>query len=218
MTDGEAGREGSFYESLIEFRVAETTIDNLFPTDWRQTIARNRAFYIRGLGWFRSNVEETISNIRDPDRRLSRIVAAEPRWQSKNYNFANPYALNQQLYPAFNSEPLQFEKAVQTILLLYSHAIDKATDLKMSKDEILERFSIEPAVSYISSFTEDLCRKIESKRPHYLHHLAECTLQNSKEPIFRLARAEGTVTHKFACRIRDAIARISATTLTSMSA
>lgn len=190
----------SFYETLIDFRVADASVGTLFPLDWRQTIARNRAFYVRGLSWFRTNVEAVVSRVDRPNERIQHVVSKEKRWRSVNFDFSAPYAANQQLYPAFRNEPLQFEKAVQTIALLYSYCIEK----KFDKD-VLKRFSIEPAVSYVNSLDQAVCSKIELRKPRYLHYLAEVTLQRSKEVFFRLARGEGTVTHKLACRTRDAI-------------
>lgn len=191
----------SFYETLIDFRVAGATVEALFPLDWRQTIARNRAFYVRGLSWFRADVEAVVSRIDNPNLRIERVTSVEDRWKSLNFNFNDPYAANQQLYPAFRNEPLQFEKAVQTVILLYSYCLEKGSD-----KNVLNRFTIEPAVSYISGLNERVCQKIEEKNFHYLHNLAEIALQRTKEVFFRLARSEGTVTHKLARRLRDAIA------------
>lgn len=197
----EAPARRSFYETLIDFRVADASVDALFPLDWRQTIARNRAFYVRGLSWFRANVEAVVSRIDNPNQRIESVISTEDRWSSGNFNFNDSYAANQQLYPAFRNEPLQLEKAVQTIILLYSYCLEKGFD-----KDVLGRFSIEPAVSYVSSLDEAVCRKIEEKNFRYLHYLAEVTLQRTREIFFRLARGNETVTHKLACRARDAIA------------
>ena len=191
----------SFYQSLINFRVDGTTVENTFPNDWRATVARNRAFYVRGTSWFRNNVERTISNIKEPNARIRRVIENEKRWSSNNFEFGAEYAPNQQLYPAFRKKPLLFEKAVPTIIVLYDYCLEKGYG-----PDVVGRFSIEPAASYIMGLNVDLLQNIEEKKPRYLHNLAEATLQGTKDLIYKLCEEKGTVTHKLAHRIRGAIA------------
>lgn len=190
----------SHYEELINFRVEGATVGDVLPKDWRATVARKKAFYVRGISWFRTEVESTVSQIDDVQGRIKDVVLREPRWKSRNFDFTRDYAANRQLYPAFRKEPLMFEKAISTILVLYSFCLDKGHG-----PDVLRRFSVEPAVSYIPTLNEDVLRRIEDHNPRYLPALAEATLQGSHDIFWRLAQGKGTVTHKLACRVRGAI-------------
>ena len=191
----------SFYQSLINFRVGGAQVEEVFPNDWRFTVARNRAFYVRGISWFRDHVQSNIRSIDRPNERITEIISKEDRWISSSFDFSKNYAINQQLYPAFRKNPLLFEKAISTIILLYSYCRQNGHD-----SDVLNRFSVEPAVSYIKSFSGDLLQEIEKENQHYLHALAEATLQGTKDILYKLADGKGTVTHKLAHRIRGAIA------------
>lgn len=190
----------SYYQSLIRFRVADADVSTEFQPNWRVSLAKNRAFYVRGISWFQETVESTLSRVDRPLDRIKSLIAAEPQWKSTNFNFAAPYAANLQLYRAARKEPLVFDKAVATIILLYQYCLEKGY-----ASSVLHKFSIEPAVHIITSFDTVLLEKIERRNPQYLHALADATMQQTKEVFYRMARQEGTVTYKLARRVQGAI-------------
>ena len=85
-------------------------------------------------------------------------------------------------------------------MVLFHYCLEKGHDRS-----VIRHFSIEPAVSYIGNFDMRVYEKVEEMSPRFFDYLAEATLQGSKEIFFNLARGGGTVTHKLACRIANAI-------------
>lgn len=195
---------------------ADLLTDDITYAGWHLQTGRQKAFYIRGVTWFRTNVEDTVQNLGVFAPQMQALVGDRSTWHPELAGKDEPYSLRQ-AYDAlkYNGRaPLKYTKAVQTLALceaaaLARHGEDFVRDhfygLVDTPSGQRPRMRIEAAVSYIHDFDAAKLKELTSLRPSFLADVTAAVGQKSVQLINDMSVASKNVTYRLCCQVRDYI-------------
>ena len=168
--------------------------------DWESLLGERRAFRVRGIPWFRRNVRGDLRELTSLIPRMVREARERPNWTS-SFGGVHRFSIKQ-LVDAGKYEPLLFEKAALSILIL-----DIASrETNISQSDVYDHLHIEPAVYRIEGFDRGTLNQARSKRPDILEILRRDTQQNRNDVFYDLANNK-TVSYRLADAVRSTLER-----------
>jgi hypothetical protein len=161
---------------------------------WPDRLKAQKAFRIRGLSWFQENVQRDLRQLKPLIPALFREVQERPLWR-RAFGKIDHFSIAQ-LVKASNHEPLLFEKAALSILLLEIAGREK----DIPSRDIYEHISINPAVFYVSGFDLSVWTELPLRGPRILDRLQQETRQQDNHVFHDLAQGK-TVSFDLATKV-----------------
>jgi len=201
----------SRYRAVVEDPL-QLLVHNVAHGGWESGLAQERCFYVRGIEWFKSAVlggKVNVTACKDYIPEMKRILKARRGWHRLGFDWTEPYAARQFIDVASErtrATPM-FQKALETVVLCeaIAEAVHHKDSSRPTKEDVYERMSIEPAVSYINGFTPELLRELLSE-PEMADRLRDQTGQRRLSVFSEMASGR-TVTHKLAVRLFERVLR-----------
>lgn len=193
------------YKSLIRPEIQK-------DESWPFENPKVKAFHVRGFTTFKRAVSSRVSqDFQVPEiQRLHReLLAKATTWSGENakYRFGDELFSPRQAINAAGSHPkrLNIAKAIETIAYCSAatfYLLERQQVSSLSSHlDVFDFMYVEPAMSYIIDFSEDILEAISAQNPQALSTLCFITGQDSKEIFYDMA-AGATVTYKLAFRVQ----------------
>ncbi len=178
---------------------------------WEFGLGKKRIFLIHGIKWFRSavlgkklSVSDAAMYIKDMKQRLS----LREDWTNLSFDWTAPFSPRQFIDAASPAKlvPLQFDKAVQVLLLceVIADELHKNYQGTLVGNDVYRSMAILPACFYIHDFDREALRRASEAVPQLLTKLREATRQRSTQ-VFRDMAEGKTVTKWLAEATRAAL-------------
>ncbi|MDB6011524.1 MAG: hypothetical protein JWL65_3774 [Gammaproteobacteria bacterium] len=201
----------SRYQAVLEDPL-QLLVHNVKHDGWTVGLALEKCFYVRGLMWFEERVlagKLKVTACKSYIPEMKRLLADRKSWHGLGFDWTEPYAARQfvDVFSERTRATPMCSKAYETIALceVIAEDLNHKDSLRPCKEDVYEKMSIEPAVSYIHGFTSEICEEVLSD-PVMADRVRAQTGQR-RLGVFRAMASGKTVTHKLAVRLYERVLR-----------
>lgn len=165
--------------------------------DWETTYGDRNAYRVRGLSWFRTNVQRDIDKLKPFIAKMEEERKLRPAWNTPALAWNDSFALTQ-VYTARQAKGLKFVKAAKTLLLCEVAAAAKG----IPPSVVHSQMRIEPALFGLADFTAELLARACEKSENLLAVLRSGAGQSTEKVFWDMAAGKA-VSYRLAWRTRE---------------
>jgi hypothetical protein len=166
---------------------------HLIP-NWEASYGDRNAYRVRGLSWFRANVQRDIDKLKRHLDRMEEERSQRVGWNISNLPWEDRLSVTQ-AYAARQGKALKFVKAAKVLLLCEIAAADKG----IPPSVLYGHMRIEPALFGIADFSRDLLQEACDQSENLLATLRSGAAQTTERVFWDMAEGKA-VSYRLAWR------------------